>query len=415
MADTTETQLSEENDTNETQATSAPQTPPRNFRQAATYIMSTIMWREATDGHVQHQQLNNPITHHPNYYAQLKEIVDSKSTKIKLRPELLQFGKLHLKPEIYEKGYLLSQNVTTLKEKNERLEIKTKSTQTPETVETTTRQSMAFLSDSQVGLTAPAVLAGTDSDSSTKITNRCFQPGEIGESNAESAERHREIQRNIKRKMRRRDKRRRKLNQRLQRLLEQQLRHISDEEGNGSSTIEGAQTRSMIAAKVLKQGVQTLTIDDINPHDLYPHQDKPLKSGPIDLLYDTGASITMLPLDYAPAWRNLRPCLHQLTGCFGKEGTQSDLQIGEFHGLLKLDSDEVIRVVIPEAIALPADTSSTYLLSDTQFLLAGNHYNSDLREPKIVFETGGIHAIAVKAAHKVIELLPTRATEKTTH
>ena len=158
MADTTETQLSEENDTNGTQATSAPQTPPRNFRQAATYIMSTIMWREATDGHVQHQQLNNPITHHPNYYAQLKEIVDSKSTKMKLRPELLQFGKLHLKPEIYEKGYLLSQNATTLKEKNERLEIKTKSTQTPETVETTTRQSISFLSDSQTGLTAPAVL-----------------------------------------------------------------------------------------------------------------------------------------------------------------------------------------------------------------------------------------------------------------
>jgi hypothetical protein len=96
----------------------------------------------------------------------------------------------------------------------------------------------------------------------------------------------------------------------------------------------------------------------------------------------------MLPLDYSPAWRNLRPCLHQLTGCFGKEGTQDDLQIGEYHGLLKLDTDEIIRVVIPEAIALPADTSSTYLLSDTQFLLAGNHYNSDLREPKIVFKEG---------------------------
>ena len=158
----------------------------------------------------------------------------------------------------------------------------------------------------------------------------------------------------------------------------------------------------MTASTILKQGVQTLTLDDINPHDLYTHQDQPLINGPIDMLYDTGASITMLPLDYTPAWRNLRPCLHQLTGCFGKEGTQDDLQIGEFHGLLKLDSDEVIRVVIPEAIALPADTSSTYLLSDTQFLLAGYQYKSDLREPKIVFQNGGEYTMAVKAAHKVI-------------
>jgi hypothetical protein len=94
---------------------------------------------------------------------------------MRLRPELLQFGKLQLTPEIYEKVYLLSQNATTLEEKNARMEIKTKSTQTPETVDTTTDQSISFLSDSQTGLSAPAVLAATESDSSAKTAHQCFQ------------------------------------------------------------------------------------------------------------------------------------------------------------------------------------------------------------------------------------------------
>ena len=43
-ADTNETQISEESDTDETLATSAPRTPPRNFRQAATYVLSKLQW-----------------------------------------------------------------------------------------------------------------------------------------------------------------------------------------------------------------------------------------------------------------------------------------------------------------------------------------------------------------------------------
>ncbi len=185
-------------------------------------------------------------------------------------------------------------------------------------------------------------------------------------------------------------------------LLESQLMEESDEDKDSSST-------------ALQQCVQTLTIDDINPHDLYPHQDKPTTKQPIDLLYDTGASITMLPLDYAPAWRNLRPCLHQLTGCFANEGTADDLQIGEFHGLIKLDNDEVVRLVIPEAIALPPGTSTTYLLSDTQFLLAGNGYKSDLKKPQVKFSTGGTYTMAVKLAHKIMEVLPIAANKNTEH
>ena len=55
----------------------------------------------------------------------------------------------------------------------------------------------------------------------------------------------------------------------------------------------------------IQQCVQTLTLDDITPYDLYENQDIPLTTQPIELLYDTGASITMLPLEYSPTWRNL--------------------------------------------------------------------------------------------------------------
>jgi hypothetical protein len=371
-----------------------------------------MRWDGAKDGIIRNQR-DNPATLTSNYYSVLEESEDTISTpkRQQIRPELLQYGIKRLKAET--KILQLSQNATTLEMKNETAEIKTKSTQTPDTLDTTTDQSISFESASTTGLSAPAVLACTESDSSTKIAISCFEAGELGESSSEAADRHRQIERNTIKKKRRRDKRRRRLNQRLQRLLEQQLREDMSEEERfmkeeGSSTAEPK-------AKVLKQGALNLTIDDINPHDLYQNQDTPLQKQPIDLLYDTGASITMLPLDYAPAWRNLRPCLHQLTGCFASEGTQNDLQIGEFHGLLKLDNDEVVRIIIPEAIALPPDTSTTYLLSDTQFLLAGNQYKSDLREPQIIFESGGTHTMTVKVAHKVIEILPTRADETTTH
>ena len=118
-------------------------------------------------------------------------------------------------------------------------------------------------------------------------------------------------------------------------------------------------------ASKIQQCVQTLTLDDITSYDLYENQDLPLPTQPIELLCDTGASITMLPLEYSPAWCNLRPCLHQFTGWFAEEGTQRNFKIGEFHGLLKLDNDEVVGIIIPEAIALPPGTSTTYLLSDT--------------------------------------------------
>jgi hypothetical protein len=145
--DTTETQISEESDTDEALATSAPHTPPRNLKQAATYILSKLQWRKATDGIVQHRRLTNPVTLHPNYYAQLEEVVDTRSTRMRLRPELLQFGKQNLAPEIYGKEFqnrivhLLSQNATRLstKKKDEKSNEDT-ATQTLATVDTTIPQ-----------------------------------------------------------------------------------------------------------------------------------------------------------------------------------------------------------------------------------------------------------------------------------
>ena len=95
----------------------------------------------------------------------------------------------------------------------------TMGTQTADMVDTTNQRVISFTSSSTEVLTAPSVLAVTaidiDSDSSVKIANNCVLPGEMGESNSESADRHNEIERNVHRKKKRRDKRRRKLQQRL--------------------------------------------------------------------------------------------------------------------------------------------------------------------------------------------------------
>jgi hypothetical protein len=324
-----------------------PQTPPRRFRQAATAILRMITWEEATDGRVRSGSIR-PATLHNNYYSALHEEegtdIPTRRGRVGVRPELLQYGRIQLQRKrkwnrVHYKRLHLTQNSTTLTtsetERRKRSKVSPSISISKHTTEMTTLTNK--------------VEKTSDSDSSTTIERRAFQMGEPCESNAESAERHREIERNVDKKKKRRDKRRRKLQKRLQMLLEQQLMDDSDKEKESSST----------ATQTLKQSAITLAMEDINPHELYPNQDKPLRTQPIELLYDTGASITMLPLDYAPAWRNLRPCLHQLTGCFTTEGTYNDLQIGEFHGLIKLDNGEMIRIIIPEAIALPSEMSTT--------------------------------------------------------
>lgn len=50
-------------------------------------------------------------------------------------------------------------------------------------------------------------------------------------------------------------------------------------------------------------------------HSLYENQDKPVQTQQIDVLHDTGASITMLPSDFDFAWTNVRDSLHTISGC----------------------------------------------------------------------------------------------------
>ena len=81
---------------------------------------------------------------------------------------------------------------------------------------------------------------------------------------------------------------------------------------------------------------------------------------------------------------------------------------------MTLDSGETIRVVIPEAVCL-GNNSTTYLLCDTQFLLAGHSYISDLRKPQIQMAQGGTYTMDVIDAHKIIKVLPISAHETTNH
>ena len=129
--------------------------------------------------------------------------------------------------------------------------------------------------------------------------------------------------------------------------------------------------------------VQHVTID--TDYSLYSNPDKPLVNEPINVIYDTGASISMLPLTSNSTWTNVRECLHTLAGCFQGQ-TESNLLIGEFHGVLTLDSGETVRVIIPECIQIPPGLSNTYLLADSAFLLAGHQYVSHLSKPKLKFE-----------------------------
>ena len=136
------------------------------------------------------------------------------------------------------------------------------------------------------------------SDSSLTIQQRSYIRPEYGESNAESAARQEEIDSRIRQRQAKRKRHRR--NQR-------------------------------------KQHVQELTLEDINPHGLYANPIKPLAPSKVDIIFDTGASVSQLPAEYSSSWRNLRSTCLQLSGAFANDTVHSDLQIGEFHAELELD------------------------------------------------------------------------------
>jgi hypothetical protein len=122
----------------------------------------------------------------------------------------------------------------------------------------------------------------------------------------------------------------------------------------------------------------------------------------------------MLPAEYTYAWTNVRKCLHTLTGCFAGQ-SETNLMIGEFHGILTLDSQETIRIIVPECIQIPPGLSNTYLISNSAYLLAGHKYISHLSQPKLRFKGGGTYTMSVTKGHMLISVLPTHADKETTH
>ena len=48
----------------------------------------------------------------------------------------------------------------------------------------------------------------------------------------------------------------------------------------------------------------------------------------IDVIFDTGATFSMMPGQFNFAWTALTPCLHTIEGCFKGVGTDKDTQMG---------------------------------------------------------------------------------------
>jgi hypothetical protein len=149
-------------------------------------------------------------------------------------------------------------------------------------------------------------------------------------------------------------------------------------------------------------------------HLLYENPLPPVTTQTIEVLHDTGASVSMLPAQFTFTWSNVRPCLHHISGCF-KGGEQDNNEIGEFHALLTLDSGETTRAIIPEAILAPAATTNTYLLAHMPLLMDGHEYICSLDRPRLKFNDGGEYTMSVKRGHQVTKMLPVNADKETTH
>ncbi len=69
-------------------------------------------------------------------------------------------------------------------------------------------------------------------------------------------------------------------------------------------------------------------------------------------------------------------------------------------------------MIIPECIKIQPGLSSTYLLADTAFLMAGHTYVSHLSSPKLKYSGGGTYTMSVTKGHKLIRILPTIAAQE---
>jgi hypothetical protein len=172
------------------------------------------------------------------------------------------------------------------------------------------------------------------------------------------------------------------------------------------------QHREKKQSSTLNNYVTDITLQ--TDYSLYENPETYSTTQPIPLIYDTGAAISMLSSEPSWAWTNLRDCMFNLGGCFSGPTVQN-LQMGEYHGVMTLDSGETVRVIIPEAVQVPAKLSHSNLLANTPYLMAGHKFHSDLHKPKLKFKGGGQYTLAVTKGHNLLSILPIHATKDSTH
>ncbi len=127
------------------------------------------------------------------------------------------------------------------------------------------------------------------------------------------------------------------------------------------------------------------------------------------------ASLCFRSISTIPGATSFRPSLHTISGCFTQDAPVSEFMVGEFHAQLTLDNGETVRLIFPESLAMHTTTTNASLLSDTQFLMAGHSYISDLKAPRLQFATGGAYTMNVVETHKILPLLPISVQPPTNH
>ena len=157
---------------------------------------------------------------------------------------------------------------------------------------------------------------------------------DIDESNAESTTRTQQIEIDYNHLKRQRQA---KHDQRRQKTLK--IRITTIENPNTLNTHLVRTTTSSAHSEGTTEDTNELTNNAFEhtldtEHCLYENPDKPQHTYTIDILHDTGASISMLPSDFDFAWTNIRDCLHTISGCL--KGTkekynQSDWRVSLSH------------------------------------------------------------------------------------
>jgi hypothetical protein len=167
-------------------------------------------------------------------------------------------------------------------------------------------------------------LSDEDSDSSLTIYYKAYNNNkpEMNESSSESTERTQRIEEEIARM---KEVRKRKEKKKRQRTAKRQRPRYPDIKPiikgyDSDSDDEIALPLHIRPPEALVNCPQHVLLD--TQHLLYENPLPLVTTQTIEVLHDTGASISMLPAQFTFAWSNVRPCLHGISGCFKGGGTR---------------------------------------------------------------------------------------------